>query len=413
MSKTWTRLIACLPLICLLLAGCNGGRETDEIAWVISVGVDKVGEELEITYRVAVPRALAGETSGGGDQKPTTLVTVKASSLAEGRNLLNTTLARAVSLSQVRLIVISEKLARNGVDDLIGPLIRFREFRGSTFIMVARGSIRETFEKNVPALEALTSRWVENYVQTSNEVSYYPRATLHDFYLRLKNATGAPYTMYYSLNPLTGEGHSTGKTVAGEATKQYLPGDMPRIGGDPAEVLGTAVFKGSKMAGALDTEGTRAFITLQNRLDRNFLVVEDPLTPKHKVNIAIRNGSKPKIEIVSLGENPVIRVDVFLEGEISAIPSGIAYEEPEYRTLLEKQVSNVIKSQIQNMFAQTQEWGADIVDVGYYSRGKFSTVQELEAYWTDRYRQAEFVINVETELRRSGLMQRSEPIRKE
>ncbi len=414
MRKTRIRLIVCLSLVCLLLSGCNGGRETDEIAWVLSIGVDKAGDELEITYRVAVPSALAGEMAGGGDKKPSTVVTVRAPSLAEGRNLLNTSLARAVSLSQVRLLIVSEDLARDGVDDLIGPLIRFREFRGSIFIMVARGSVREIFEKNVPILETLTSRWVENYVQSSNEVSYYPKADLHEFYLRLKDATGAPYTMYAAINPLTGQGRTSGSIAAGEAAKQYLPGDLPKIGGDPAEVLGTAVFKDTKMVGVLDTEETRAFVTLQNQLDRNFLVVEDPLTPKHKVNIAIRNGSKPKIKIVSLEENPVISIDVFIEGEITAIPSGIAYEEPEYRTLLEQQVSNVLKNQIQNMLAKTQEWGTDIVDFGYYSRGKFSTLQELEAYhWSRRYPQAEFVITVQTELRRSGLMQKSVPIRRE
>lgn len=220
--------------------------------------------------------------------------------------------------------------------------------------------------------------------------------------------------MYYSLNPLTGQGRPSGEKVDGEASKQYLPGDIPRNGGDPAEIVGTAVFNSSKMVGALDSEETRAFIIMQDRLDRSFLVVEDPLTQKHKINIAIRNGRKPKIEILSLGEKPVIRIDVFLEGEITAIPSGIAYEEPEYRSLLEKQVSNVIKRQLQDMLAKTQSWGADIVDFGYYSRGMFSTTQELFAYnWRKRYQFAQFDITVQTELRRSGLMQKSIPIQKE
>ncbi|WP_371377967.1 Ger(x)C family spore germination protein [Sporomusa aerivorans] len=413
MRKRQIRIIACCFLLCMLVLGCNGGRETDEIAWVLTIGVDKADDDLAITYRIAVPKELAGESSKDS-KHATTVVTVKAPTLAEGRNLLNATLSRAVSLSQVRLIVISEELAYAGVDDLIGPLTRFREFRGSIFVLVARGNIREIFEKNTPVLETLTSRWVENSIQSSNEAAYYPKATLHEFYQRLKSASGAPYAMYYSLNPLTGQGRPSGEKVDGEASKQYLPGDIPRNGGDPAEIVGTAVFNSSKMVGALDSEETRAFIIMQDRLDRSFLVVEDPLTQKHKINIAIRNGRKPKIEILSLGEKPVIRIDVFLEGEITAIPSGIAYEEPEYRSLLEKQVSNVIKRQLQDMLAKTQSWGADIVDFGYYSRGMFSTTQELFAYnWRKRYQFAQFDITVQTELRRSGLMQKSIPIQKE
>ena len=414
MSKPSIGIIAGLLLLCLLLPGCNGGRETDEIAWALSMGVDKAGDELEITYRIAIPKSLAGESSSGDVKKATTLVTVKAPSLAEGRNLLNTSLSRALSLSQVRVLVISEELARSGIDDLIGPLLRFREFRGSIFIIVARGSVRELFEKNDPLLETLTSRWVENYIQSSNEAGYYPQANLHEFYQRLKSASGAPFAMYYALNPLTGQGLPAGNKTDGEAAKQYLPGDVPRKGGDPVEILGTAVFKEGKMAGALDTEETRAFIIMQNRLERTFLVVEDPLVPKNTVNIALRNGRKPKIDIVSLGENPVINIDVFLEGEISAIPSGIAYEEEDYRNILETQVSNTIKHELQNMLAKTQSWGADIVDFGYYSRGKFTTMQEMYDYnWRKRYSQAEFHITVNTELRRSGLMQKTVPIRRE
>lgn len=312
------------------------------------------------------------------------------------------------------MIVISEKLARSGIEDLIGPLIRFREFRGSIFIMVARGSTRETFEKNTPTLENLASRWIENYAHTSNEVSYYTIANLHEFYLRLKNISGSPYAMYYALNPQTGQGQPAGKVAAGEVSQQYYPGDIPRIGGDPAEVLGTAVFKSSKMVGALDTEETRAFAALQNQLNRNFIVVDDPLTPEHKVNISIRNGRKPKIDIISLDEQPTITIDIFLEGEITAISSGIAYEEKEYRSLLEQQVSDVMKNQIIQMLAKTQKLGTDIVDFGYYSRSKFRTLQEMETYnWNSHYPQAQFEVTVQTELRRSGLLQKSEPIRKE
>lgn len=415
MLRSRVRQIACCLLFCLLVAGCNGGRETDEIAWVLSIGVDKAGDELEITYRIAIPSALSGTTGGGGDKKESTsVITVKAPNLAEGRNLLNTVLSRAVSLSQVRVFVISEELARAGVDDLIGPIVRFREFRGSTFIIVNKGRTRDIFEKNKPVLETLTSRWIENFIQSSNEAGYYPRANLHDFYLRMKNETGAPYTMYYALNPLTGQGKISGSKMGGERANQYLPGNIPREGGDSTEVLGTAVFKAAKLVGTLDSEETRALLILQNRFERSFVVVEDPLAPKHTVNVALRNGRKPKIEVHTDGENPMITVDVFLEGEISSIPSGIAYEASEYRSLLEAQISNVIKQQIELMLEKTQKLSVDVVDFGYYARANFTTMEQMKAYqWDERYPHAQINVIVNNEIRRTGLMQKSNPIRRE
>ena len=123
----------------ILTAGCsgNGARETDEIAWVISMGIDRAeDQDLLVTYRIAIPAAQAAGSEGGGEKESSTLVTVKAATLAEARNLLNAATSRAVNLSQVSAIVISEELARHGIEDLLGPLLRFREFRGTIFLLV-------------------------------------------------------------------------------------------------------------------------------------------------------------------------------------------------------------------------------------------------------------------------------------
>lgn len=61
------------------------------------------------------------------------MITVKAPTLAEGKNLLNTVLPRAVSMTHTTAIVIGEKLAKAGMQEIIGSLFRFREYRGSIF----------------------------------------------------------------------------------------------------------------------------------------------------------------------------------------------------------------------------------------------------------------------------------------
>lgn len=415
MQKARIKLTLCLTILCLLLSGCTGAKETDQLAWVIAIAIDKAGDQLEITYRIAVPRALAAGDAGGGDKKQSSiLISIKAPSFAEGINLLNSTVSRQISLSQVKSIVISEELAQAGIEDLISPISRFREFRGSIFIQVARGSAKELFEKNMPSLENLPTRWIENYIINTNEASYYISSTLHEFLLRLKGLTGAPYTMYDATNPLDGKTRSRGYRFEGEAAHQYLPGDIPRTGGNPVEIAGTAVFKADKMVGALDNEETRILLLLQNRLNRTFLVIQDPLSTKDLVNVLIKNGSKPKFKVDISQEKPVIDIGIFIEGEIISIPSGIQYEKGEYLSLLEQQIANIISRETRDMLVKTQLWGTDVVDFGYYIRGKFGTRQELVSYkWDSRYPEATINVVVKTKLRRSGLMQKSTPIRRE
>lgn len=400
-------------LVCVLLTGC-GARETDEVAWVITMGLDKADDgDLLVTYRIAIPNALAAGSEGGAGKETSTIETIKAPSLAESRNLLNTSLSRSVSLSHLTAIVIGEDLARSGVQDVLAPVMRFREYRGSIFLIVARGQAKEVFEKNKPKIETLVSRWVHNSMQSTKETSYFLPVNLHQFYTRLKSNSGAPLAVGYGINPLTGQdsGHDT---PAGDKVKMYLPGDLPRQGGNPIEFVGAAVFKEDKLVGFLETEETRALSIVLDEFPRGFMVLNDPLSPQHSVNVNVRNGRTPKISVDISGEHPSINLDVFLEGEITAIPTGISYESTEYLTLLETQVSNVTHENIKNMLLRTQEWGADVVDFGYFIRPKFATLEELRNYgWDKQFHQATFTIQVHTELRRTGLMRKTTPIRRE
>jgi len=410
-------VILLLLVLGITAAGCNGAHETDEVAWVIAVGMDKASDgDLLVSYRVAVPLVLAGgETAGGAkEKKPSTIVTVKAPTLGEARNLLNDSESRSVNLSHVTSIIIGEDLARAGVQDAIGPLTRYRDFRVSMFLFVCRGTAKDYLVHNKPDLEILPSRWVENTANTSSETSFYIPTNLHEFYTRLKADTGSPYVMAVAVNPLTGRDKRDGNQVPGAKSPEYLAGDSPREGGNPVEVIGTAVFKEDKLVGFLGNEETRAMAILGDNYPRGFIAVDDPLAPKHGVNIFFRNGRKPKIDVDLGGETPVIHISVFLEGELSSLPTGIMYESHEYKPLLEAELSSVIREQITKMLVRTQSWGTDVVDFGYYIRPKFSTNQELVAYgWDKRFRQAEFQLEVTTSIRRTGLMNKTSPIRRD
>lgn len=410
-----TALILIL-LACLLTAGCNGAKETDEVAWVVSMGIDRAGDgDLLVTYRMANPAVqAAGDSGGAAGKEPSTVMTVKAPSLAEARNLLNTSISRNVSLTHITAIVIGEDLARAGVEDLVSPLLRFREFRGSTFLIVVHGvKVSDIFKANKPPIETLISRWVQNYMRSYDEVSYFLPLTLHQFYTRLKASSGAPLAVSYGVNSLSASDRSAA-SQPNSKVKTYLPGDLPRQGGNPTEFAGTAVFKEDKLVGFLDTGETRALAILLDKFPQGFITVTDPLSPQRQVNVRLRNGRAPKITVDTAADRPVVTIDVFLEGEITAIPSGIAYEEKDFLPLLETQISNIVNEQILNMLVRTQGWGCDVVDFGYYIRPKFLTIADMWQYrWTEKFLQAEFAITVNTEIRRTGLLRKTQEIRKE
>jgi len=282
------------------------------------------------------------------------------------------------------------------------------------FLFVCRGTAKNVLAHNSPNLEILVSRWVEDIIRTSNETSFYLPTNLHEFYTRLKADTGSPYMMEIAVNPLAGQDKRVEEPVSDTKTPEYLAGDIPREGGNPVEVIGTGIFKEDKLVGYLGTQGARAIAILSDNYPRGFIVIDDPLLPKHAVNIFFRNGRKPKIGVDLSGENPIINISVFLEGELSSVPTGIIYESHDYKTLLEAELSNAIREQILRMLTHTQSLGSDVLDFGYFIRPKFSTTPELASYgWDRRFRQATFNVEVNTVIRRTGLMKKTSPIRRE
>jgi spore germination protein KC len=413
------RLTAVICLLAALLTlGCNGGVETDEVAFVVSVGIDAApGGQFNVTYRLARPAALGGGAGGGDDGgkggEAGGIVTITAPSLAVARDLLNSQVARVPSMAHAKVFVVGEELARKGIGEVVGPLLRFREFRGSMFVFVADGTTAEkVIRANRPTIEKLPARWIEGMMASAGVSGYYPRTFLHDFYMQLKAGSGSPSAVLMGLSPQTGESAPAAGTVPGEKTEEYLAGGVPVRGGNPAMMIGTALFRGDRMVGKLTSEETRMLAILTGDFRRGYITVQDPLQPAKGVNVYLRPGRNTKIGVGMDGGRLVIDVDVMLEGEISAIGSGVNYEAPAYNQLLEEQIAAVIRQDMMKMIRYTQQVGSDPANLGKYVRPMFRTYDEYRKYDVrSKYREAEVNVRVTVQVRRTGLMRMTSPIR--
>ncbi|VBB07664.1 spore germination gerac [Lucifera butyrica] len=403
-----------LVLLSPVLSGCNGSKETDEVSYIIAIGIDAADNGmLEVSYRLASPRALAGssESSASSGGKTSEIISVTAPSLAEARNLLEASLSRSVLLSHNKSFVISEQLARRGLQEVIGPLLRYREFRGSMYIIITREKAKDFLLKNHSQIEALPSRWIESLMLEAGESGYLLPTRLHEFYRSLKSGSGAPYAAYAAINPpLTDVGIPSVPKPPPEKGQQYIAGNVPKEGDTPAMVLGTAVFDGTRMVGVLTSDETRMLSILKDEYRSGFITISDPLAPSYTININLRNGKKPDIRVTFQNGIPVIHIDLLLEGEVSSITSGINYESSPYTSILEEHISALFQEQMANMLHHTQKLQADVFDFGRYTRSQYQTYAEFRAsHWNALYPRAQIHVTVKTTLRRFGLMWQTKP----
>jgi spore germination protein KC len=395
----------------MLLSGCNGARESEEVAYIVAMGIDKAEEEgmIKVTYQIAKPNV---EGNKGEGEKDTVLITNSAVTIAESLNLLNSTTSLAPSMSHIKVLVVGQELARQGLASMWGSLKRYREYRGSMFVLVARNTARDFLEGNKPSFNISASKYFETMLDSGVETGYYLRTSFHQFYIRLKSNSAQSYATFVDISSLSGKGEISTPRVSGGKIDGYVAGEIPLQGGNPIEFAGTAIFNGDQMVGILSTTETRMLAMLLGEYNNGFLSVEDPLAPKYFLNVNLRLGYTPKIKVILEEGRPVISVKILLEGEITNLPSGINYEQDSYLKLLEEQVNRVCHQEMVNMIQHTQELKSDVAGFGYYMRPAFTNYQEYLRYpWHEQYSQAKVNVTIDTKIRRTGLMIRTYPVK--
>lgn len=407
-------LIWLIAILAAVISGCNGSRETDEVAYVLALGVDAAEEGmLEVTYQLAVPRTVGSEGGPKSIEEASEIITIKAPSLAEARVLANSTVARSLNISHVKAIIIGEKLARRGIGDMLAAMNRYREYRGSMFFMVVRsGTAKEFIQKVTPKQEVLPSRFFETMLNDSGESGYYIPSTLHTMYTRMVSGSAAPYATLVAVKTAKKETGALRERTTADRAYSYDAGDIPYDNtGNPVEFSGVAVFFGDRMVGYLDNVDTRQLAIVLGNYQKGFITIADPQVSGKSVNVNLREGRTPKLSVAVVDGKLRLEADVLLEGEITSIASGVNYENPKYREQLEQQLSTALEQETREMFAKSQALRSDLTGFGYPARKLFATYPEYrQAYWGDMYQNADIQVKIAVKLRRTSLMRKTSPV---
>ncbi len=116
------KIIFLLLCFVFLLTGCYDARELDDLAYVIAIGIDKGDKtDLKVTFQIAIPVNIAGEGSSTG-KETSTLLTIDSDSVYGAVSKANTEISKEINLSQNKMIVFSEELAKERIRRLYKSL---------------------------------------------------------------------------------------------------------------------------------------------------------------------------------------------------------------------------------------------------------------------------------------------------
>lgn len=413
-------------LLCFVSTGCSGGVEVDDDVYAVAVGLDKgVNNKLILTIEYPTYKKGGGEGQSGGSEKQgssgaggsnqipgANIHTIETPSLLEGLDIFNMAISRRISMVHVKLLVISEELAREGVGDYIGPLSRYRGTRNTLFVLVTRGKAVDFIKENKSNIGESLTKSIELMEEQSKKTGFFPDINLHEFYRDVVSSYSSPYAAYVGLNDFSKLKMGDGEEPKLVTQYDFLPGDMPRVGVAKREFVGTAVFDGDKMVGSLNPTETRYMLLLKGKVKSFIVSIEDKNAAGKAIVIDVSMGRAPSIKTRFEEAIPVIDIELNLDADLESVQSRLDYEQLGMIDELDDQIKDYFEKGMKKTLEKTQnELKSDVFGFGAKFAGYFTTIQEWEDYnWLSHYQEAKINTDIKVNVRRTGLTLESPPI---
>ncbi len=415
----------------LLLTGCTRAIEPNDLAYIVAVGIDKNedAKAYDITLQIANPQAISGgsdEGGGEGGKKTITNITVTSTDIFSAVNIANHLYSKDLSLAHTKLMVFCDEIAREGeLKGLSETIARSEEIRPNTFLSVVKGSAKEYLASIEPTNEVNPVKYYE-VIYDVDYTGYIPKNQNRHFYAYEQTPERENVLPLSAVKKDSGESggeqkdgssgeNESDKPLPDTGTqndfagfeymhKNYLAGEIALEGDIKTQTCGMAIFRDGKM---IDECGSVEAL-LYNILTGDYVMSEisykNSKTPEEPVTVVQSQRKRPKVSVDIEGERPKIKVNIYLEADLRTLNEGYVIEMD--IDDFEEQVTAEIKTATEKFLYKTaREYNSDIIGFGSHIKSKFKTFDEFSAYgWQERYPLAEFDIDVEFRIRRSGLI---------
>lgn len=391
MRKNMASMILLLSII-LLITGCWNRKELNELAIAVAAGVDKEGDRYRLTVQVVDPAQVAAQ-KGKSVGAPSTLYTTQGDSVFEAARRLTQISPRKIYFSHLRIFLIGESLARQGIGETLDFLFRDHGFRSDFYLVVAKGtSALETLKIMTP-LEPVPANKLFSSLETS-EQNWSPSIaiTLDELIDNLASTGQSPVLTALEI---------TGDPKIGEGRKNISSIDTPT----QLKFSGLAAFHKDKLIGWLSEQESRGYHGIHGGVKSTVMFVRCPDNGKVVIEF-LRSKTKVKGKVVD--GRPQIDIQVTAEGNVGAAGcKNLDLTDPSTVPDLEKKIEEKLIEFIEVTIEKAKtEFKTDIFGFGEaVRRDNPQAWKTLKKNWNDEYFTG-LPVNIKTDfiIRRIGMI---------
>lgn len=400
------RLLVAALLLTPLMTGCWDRLEIDERAVVLGVSIDEVtGEEaaeresevshvkgslpppkqglVKVGVQIALPGRIPlgpGEGGGSNNTKQTVwVITVVGHSMDDAFMNLQQQVSSELFFGHLRIIVVSEAIAKKGMENINDYFRRNSEVRRMAWLMVSKGKALSLMTA-APKLERIPTLYLMSTLDNSIKMGKFPKDYIGIYWSNSSKKGQEGFLPYVVLKDeqnveIQGLAYFRGERMVG-VTK-------------PFEVAGYLGIRGVNPA------GYRAVVML-NDDDPNSTVMTNVTHRRSVIKLRLKDG--------------VPHFDIFIELEANLeekMSEEFEINNPDIIAKIERVQSDASVKFYQNIIKKTQSKGSDIFGFGEHVRAKIpkywnQNVKTKEA-WQEKYKEVTFNIDVIVKIRRIGM----------
>lgn len=392
------------------LTGCYDATGIEELAYVVAIGLDlNDNNELELSVQIATSENnSSGESSSNSSgstsqSNSSNVTTVKCNTIDSGLSLINNHISKKLNLSHCQVILISEKLAKQGISLYLDSLLNNSELRNDCSIIVTRCDAKEYLNNVKPALENLTARFYESTLNSAKYTGYTVDITLFEFYSKVKDSCSESYAI---LGTALSESQMS---YNAKENADYIAGDNPITDKDVIDNLGIAVFKGDKLVGELSGLDSICHILVNNELKSCVLSIPSPFDVEKFIDLCVTSEKKTKSKVTFINGSPNITIDVYLLAQGLSIDNYLDYDSEDQLKAIEISASDYISQKVSNyLYKTSKDFGSDICGFGVHALKNYLTIQDWYASnWLDNYRNSTFNVNVHLTVKSGNLFDKT------
>ena len=347
MKKVLT--MSLLFIMMIPLTGCWNRMELNELAIAVGLAIDKVKEnEYMVSVQVVDPSEVAPKQGSTG-RSPVTRYRAKADTIFEALRKITTVSPRQIYLAHLRILVIGESVAKEGVAKSLEMLSRDHEVRSDFYIVLARNIKAEQILKYLSPIEKIPSQKMSKSLEVSQSIWAPTRTVQMDQLIADMTSDGKSGVLTgvkYTGNKKVGQSMANVEKSWPEAQLQYT---------------GIAVLKKDKLVGWLNEEESKGLNYVLGDVKNTVGSIKCPKGGSAVIEIF---HAKPNVKVTFQNGKPAIHIHNFIEENVGEVRCDIDLSTTEGIKALEKSSEQTNETIIKDSVKRAKQLRADIFGFG-------------------------------------------------